>query len=339
MRVLVGAKVNQDYRRFTRELRSQDLTRVLQRRLDVRTREAVASLADGFEFAEPIENYLISQSAWEYVHGRGLGPAQVFCHPEMLVEEPFTSLYYRGFSGLSLKEVQEQALSVSTWEREPETRARKPRVSEESARQVASLYNCFISSIIENTADWTLENGYRNIIASMGISFDGSMRNRLGALPERRLRRLLLEFVVEARLLVDPEYTGTVDLPDSPANGRYILSDGIVMEFSSEPDVAFLRGEMLEATIEVKGGIDPAGALERLGAAEKSAQAAIEVNTRCKNFLVAGAITAEMRRRLDQSRLFEKDFDLVELLSSETRQTEFFDEIFNHTLRMSGGGL
>ena len=108
------------------------------------------------------------------------------------------------------------------------------------------------------------------------------------------------------------------------------------MEFSSEPDVAFLCGELLEATIEIKGGIDPAGALERLGAAEKSAQAAIEVNTRCKNFLVAGVITPEMRRRLDQSRLFEKDFQLVELLSSETRQLEFFDEIFNHTLRMSG---
>ena len=328
--------MNQDYRRFTRELRSQDLTRVLQRRLDVRAREAVASLADGFEFMEPIEDCLISQSAWEHVGSLGLGPAQVFCHPDMLVEEPFTSLYYRGISGLSLKEVQEQARAVSTWEREPETRARKPRVSAEAARQVAGLYNSFISSIIENTTDWALENGYRNIIASMGISFDGSMRNKMGELPERRLRGLLLQYVVEAGLLVDPEYTSTVDLPDNPAGGRYVLSDGIVMEFSSEPDVAFLRSELLEATIEIKGGIDPAGALERLGAAEKSAQAAIEINTPCKNFLVAGVITPEMRRRLDQSRLFEKDFLLVELLSSETLQAEFFDEIFNHTLRMSG---
>ena len=329
--------MNQDYRRFTRELRSQDLTRVLQRRLDVRAREAVASLADGFGFTEPIEDYLISQSAWEHVHNLGLGPAQVFCHPDMLVEEPFISLYYRGISGLSLKEVQEQARTVSAWEREPQTRARKPRVAADAARQVAGLYNSFISSIIENTDDWTLENGYRNIIASMGISFDGSMRNKMGDLPEWRLRRLLLQYVVEGGFLVHPEYPSATDLPDNPANGRYVLSDGVVMEFSSEPDVAFLRDELLEVTIEIKGGIDPAGALERLGAAEKSAQAAIEVNTRCKNFLVAGVITAEMRRRLDQSRLFEKDFQLVELLSSETRQAEFFDEIFNHTLRMSGG--
>ena len=96
-----------------------------------------------------------------------------------------------------------------------------------------------------------------------------------------------------------------------------------------------MRSDSLEATIEIKGGIDPAGALERLGAAEKSAQAAIEINARCKNFLVAGVITAEMRRRLDQSRLFEKDFQLVELLSDETRQAEFLAEIFSYTLRIS----
>ena len=329
--------MSQDYRRFTRELRSQDLTRALQRRLDVRARQAVADLADGFQFTESIEGYLISQSAWEHVDSLGLHPAQVFCHPDVLAEEPFISLYYRGISGLSLKEVQEQARSVSAWERDPETRTRKPRIPAEDARQVAGLYNSFISSIVENTTDWTLENGYRNIIASMGISFDGSMRNKMGELPERRLRRLLLQYVVEAELLVSPKYPNALDLPDNPASGRYVLADGVAMVFSSEPDVAFLRSssDSLEATIEIKGGIDPAGALERLGAAEKSAQAAIEVNPRCKNFLVAGVITAEMRRRLDQSRLFEKDFQLVELLSDETRQAEFFDEIFNYTLRMS----
>ena len=136
-------------------------------------------------------------------------------------------------------------------------------------------------------------------------------------------------------MLTSPEYSDVDSLPSAPANGEYTLHDGFVMVFSSEPDVAFRRDGSLEATIEVKGGIDPAGALERLGAADKSAQAAIEVNPRCKNFLVAGVITPEMRRRLDQSRLFEKDFELVELLSDENRQSEFFAELFNHTLRLT----
>ena len=199
--------MSNDYRRFTRELRSQDLTRTLQRRLDLRAQRAVSELAAGFGFTEPVAGYLISSSAWEHVRGLGLNPTQVFCHPDMLADEPFISLYYRGISGLSQKEVQEQARAVRDWELEPETRTRKPQVSTEAAQQVAGLYNSFISSIIENTADWTLENGYRNIIASMGISFDGSIRNKMGDLPELRLRRLLLQYVVEAELLVDPTYS------------------------------------------------------------------------------------------------------------------------------------
>ena len=252
----------------------------------------------------------------------------------MLVDEPFVSLYYRGISGLSLKEAQHQARSVDTWEREPGTRLRKPRVTAEDARKVALLYNAVISSIIENTTDWTLENGYRAIVATMGISCDGSIRNTAGRLPERRIRHLLLRHVFENDILIAPEYANVDALPTGPANGRYILRDNFAMTFSSEPDVAFHSGNTLAATIEIKGGIDPAGALERLGAAEKSAQAAIELNRRCKNFLVAGVVTAEMRRRLNRSRLFEKHFLLVELLSNETRQAEFCDEIFNHTLRI-----
>ena len=190
-----------DYRRFTRQLRSQDLTRTLQRRLDVQVRQTVEQIVGDYEFAEPIESFLITQSAWEHVQSLNLNPASVFCHPDMLVEEPFVSLYYRGISGLSLKEVQSQARAVINWEREPATRIRKPQVSADAARQVAALYNSFISSIIENTADWTLENGYRMIIASIGISFDGTMRNVMGRLPEFRVRRLLLEYALENQLL------------------------------------------------------------------------------------------------------------------------------------------
>ena len=334
MRLLVGAEMSTDYRRLLSQLRSQNLTDSLQKRLDARVRLVVASLGDRFGFAETIESYLISQSAWEHVRNLQLNPVSVFCHPDMLVEEPFVSLYYRGIGGLSLKEVQNQARSVVNWESPPEERRRKPRVTPEAARQVAGLYNSVISSIVENTTDWTLENGYRNIIASLGITFDGSMRNTIGRLPEQRIRRLLLQYLFDNSLLLTPDYSDADSLPAVPGNGDYILRDGFVMTFRSEPDVAFRLDDSLEATIEIKGGIDPAGALERLGAAEQSAQAAIEVNSRCKNFLVAGVITPEMRRRLDQSRLFEKDFPLVELLSNENLQSEFFNEIFNHTLRI-----
>lgn len=327
--------MSSEYRRLISQLRSQNLTGSLQRRLDMQARMVVAYLGSQFEFAKPVETYQIALAAWEHVHNLRLNPVSVFCHPSMLMAEPFVSLYYRGISGLSLKEVQNQARSVINWEAAPDERQRKPRVTAEAAGQVAGLYNSVISSVIENTLDWTLENGYRNIIASLGITCDGSMRNTVGRLPERRIRRLLLQYVYENAMLLTPEYPDADSIPVAPANGEYVLRDNFVMVFSSKPDIGFRRGNLLEATIEVKGGIDPAGALERLGAAEKSAQAAIEVNRRCKKFLVAGVITSEMRRRLNQSRLFEKHFLLVELLSRENLQSEFFEEIFNHTLRIT----
>ena len=326
--------MSSDYRRMLSQLRSQRLTGSLQQRLDLQARQAVAERASRFGFAPPVETYLISQDAWEYIRSLRLNPASVFCHPDMLAEEPFVSLYYRGICGLSLKEVQNQARSVVNWEIAPAARPRKPRLSAAAAAQVAGLYNSVISSIIANTTDWTLENGYRNIIASLGITFDGSMRNITGRLPEQRIRRLLLQYLYQNELLTAPEYADADAIPAAPDNGTYTLTGNLSMAFSAEPDIAFHRGDSLEATIEIKGGIDPAGALERLGAAEKSAQAAIEANPRCKNFLVAGVITPEMRRRLGRSRLFEKDFLLVELLSNETAQDAFFDEIFNHTLRL-----
>ena len=260
-----------EYRRVNSRLRSVDLTRSLQRRLDVQARRIVDDLGNRFRFDGSYEQHLIAPGAWEHIRGLSLNPVSVFCLPELLVEEPFVSLYYRGISGLSLKEVANQARSVDTWERPPDVRRRKPTVSEDAARQVAGLYNSVISSIIESTADWTLENGYRNIIASLGISFDGSMRNTAGRIPEQRIRRLLLQLAFERGLLVSPEYTSADAVPVAPPNGAYTLIGDFVMTFRSEPDVAFRREESLEATIEIKGGIDPAGALERLGAAEKSA--------------------------------------------------------------------
>ena len=212
-----------DYRRFTRQLRSQDLARTLQRRLDVQVRHTVERLIGNYEFAAPIGSFLISQGAWEHVQSLNINPVSVFCQPDMLVDEPFVSLYYRGISGLSLKEVQSQARSVISWEREPATRNRVPRVSEDAAHQVSGLYNSFISSIIENTADWTLENGYRMIIASIGISFDGSMRNVMGRLPEFRIRRLLLQHAIQNQLLMSDEYPDVDSVPSAPPNGRHTV--------------------------------------------------------------------------------------------------------------------
>ena len=107
------------------------------------------------------------------------------------------------------------------------------------------------------------------------------------------------------------------------------------MVYSSEPDIYFERKEdndswEVVSTIEVKGGTDPAGALERLGAVKKSFD---KTPTRAKNFLIVGVVTEEMRNQLDQMQI-EKFFILFETLYLDAKWAEFINEVFYHTLRL-----
>ncbi len=106
-------------------------------------------------------------------------------------------------------------------------------------------------------------------------------------------------------------------------------------EYASEPDIRFEEampdGSWKEiATIEVKGGTDPAGALERLGAVKKSFD---RTSARTKNFLIAGVVTKEMRNQLNNMHI-EKVFLLAEILHIEREWAKFINEIFHHTLRL-----
>ena len=326
--------MNNEFRRSTRLIRSQELTRRLQSRLDVYVRSVVASLGSRYEFDPPIEQYLISRGAWDYVYGLRLNPTSVFCHPGMLIEQPFVSLYYRGLCGLSQVEVNQQVTDVKRLEVDPRTLQRLPAILPDRALALAGLYNAVMSSIIENSNDWVLDNGYRNLIASIGITFDGSVRNTYGQIAEGLVVRMFLRYIIENQLLISPEYEDAGSLPDGSIRGTFHLDNDVVMTIASEPDISFRRNDELLATVEIKGGIDPKGALERLGAAEKSARAAHEERRRCDNFLIAGVITDEMAARLDNSDLFTEHFLLIDLLPNPDAQSQMFDEIFNHSLRM-----
>ncbi len=85
------------------------------------------------------------------------------------------------------------------------------------------------------------------------------------------------------------------------------------------------------ATIEIKGGKDPAGALERLGAMQKSFE---ETPPGCVNMLIAGVITSEMKSRLENmgvSRVF-----LLDDLAHDGRDwIDFLNEVFHYTVRIT----
>lgn len=278
---------------------------------------------------EPLHDLMIDPDVWRYVvETQGYEARLVFSHPAVLKANPMSSLHYRGLCGLSLKTAQDYVGALGSLESgNPRT-----RLTDAKAQKMAQVYNTFICSIIKNSTDWTLENGYRTIIATLGITLDGVMRNTIGSIAEKRIRTLILEWLQREGLVQPPGLTRQQMTEEIPS--QITLARQITMTFGSEPDIAFARDGQLLATVEIKGGTDSAGALERYGAATKSFQQAIAGSPQCKNFYLAAVYTPELERRMDADRLVERRFDVIALLDNPAARTEFFLELFHHTLRL-----
>lgn len=316
-----------------RKIKSLSIVTSLQKRSDVKAHQLIESFDQPLTWT-PLTNLMIDQETWEYITTqRNYDPKFVFCHPEILLKSSMTSLYYRGLTGLSVKAARDYLGSIENLEKGN----LRSRLSDEKALKMSRVYNTFICSIIKGSTDWTLENGKRTIIATMGITLDGSMRNKVGEIAEERVRSLIFEWITDKGLLISPTQAEAVLLTEPPVEST--IKGNITMKFSSEPDISFYKKtdtfEELLAVIEIKGGIDPAGALERYGAATKSFQHALSISSNCKNFFLSAVFTPELERRIQKDRLIEKYFDIIKILEDSALRDRFFEEVFHYTLRVS----
>lgn len=296
-------------------LRSRLLSDAIRKSEDRAQRQIIDDFSGELNF-EPIDKLMISQSAWEHVLSLGVAPKVVFAHPDVLCAHPTTSLHYRGIALLPRKRVAQSATNIANWE----DGKREVSVTRDAAMKVACLYNTMISSIIEGSSDWTLDNGYRNILAAMGITLDGMFRNRIGHLAEDLVKGRIVSWLKERGIIQE----------DAPEIGSYELPGDTLMNFGAEPDIYFERHDRTIATIEIKGGRDPAGALERLGAMTKSFA---ETPAGCRNFLIAGIVTPEMRTRLEEMGGI-KVYLLDEISQDGERWDDFTNEVFHHAVRV-----
>src|SRR5665213_3011880 len=279
-----------------RKIKSLLIVTSLQKRTDIKAFDVLRELEIPLTW-EPLSNLMIDKETWDYVTiNSKYDPKFVFCHPDILSEKPITSLYYRGLTGLSIKAAKEYIGSIESFEA---GRNRKV-IGIDKAVKMYRVYNTFICSIIKGSTGWTLENGKRTIIATLGITLDGVMRNKVGTIAEERVRTLIYEWLKKQTLIVDPISDDSMLSDNLPKLSR--LVDGTIMRFSSEPDIFFSKettnGEELLAVVEIKGGIDPAGALERYGAATKSFQHSLQTNQKCKNFFLSAVYTPELQKRI-----------------------------------------
>lgn len=313
-----------DARENSAQARALILSKAIKRRDDIHIRMLIEKFTDSLDYlGRGLEELAISGEAWTCVLRLGVEPRMVFAHPDLLLRHPETSLYYRGIATLSLKRVRDIVTNVDAWENP--SRGTRRTLNPDTAIGIARLYNAVISSIIEGTDEWTLENGYRNILATIGITQDGKIRNIIGQETERVIKDKLFQWIVDMEIPCERQERWTMLGEEKTVR----------MTYGSEPDILFekyneqTRAWLQEVTIEIKGGTDPAGALERLGAIKKSFD---QTPARTENVAILGVVTPAMREELNKMKI--TDFDLYEVVHSKEGWNQFAEDLFCHKLRL-----
>ena len=288
--------------------------------------------ADGYNWKNWAE-WGIAEDAFVKIQASKLVPIQVFAHPRLLREQPRLTAYYRNVAALSRKAT--GYLGGSAPDRYEDRDG--VDMTEEVAFAFARLFNEHVSLIVESAfSDFRVDELNGLLLASTGAQIDGSWRNSIGEEAEKVVQTILVQGVVR-RGLLGAFILREGGIAESPTEERieYILKNirivkGVMLTnqksvlFSSELDLSFLsRDGQSELVIEVKGGTDPAGALERFGAAKKSFGHERSINANVLTCLVASCITTELETRIAHDKDFSRYFNLTHLLTDDTGKEQF----------------
>lgn len=142
-----------------RKIKSLLIVTSLQKKIDIKAFKQLEKLEIDLNW-NPKSNIMIDKDIWDYVvKTRKYDPKLVFCHPVVIIEQPSSSLYYRGLTGLSIKAAKEYIGSIENIEKG----SLRVKIAQDKALKMARVYNTFICSIIKGSLDWTLDNGKRTI--------------------------------------------------------------------------------------------------------------------------------------------------------------------------------
>ncbi len=285
----------------------------------------------------------ISKEAYEQIKASELSLIQVFSHPRLLREHPVLIAYYRNVATLSQKSVSylggNNVVKFEIGE--------KKDLTEKQAIELSRLFNEHISLIIESAFEGFNNEHVKGLLfASTGAQIDGSWRNAIGDEAERVVQKLLMKQAIDLSLLtaflLRDNHSSVEKFDKREAKNQldrikefkgFTLNNKRSALFSSEPDISLIDADgSTIAVIEVKGGTDPAGALERYGAAKKSFEEAIRQNSKVITIFIASCITSEVEERVKKDKTIKHYFNLTAMLTYESKRKEFLDYIFKKLL-------
>ena len=275
------------------------------------------------------EDFGISNNSLNYVRKRKIPYCQIFCHPDLISKNPRLIAYYRLIAILPQKGVQRLAFGINALEE-----GGRKSLNKERAILLAKALNAYICSIIDSDPHFSMESILSAGIMNFGAQVNGSWRNEIGSEGSRRVKEILLTHFVDTDLINQiiikngTTLSPTASFPPIDEIQGFNTKNDYKITFGSEPDISILNpAGNLEAAIEVKAGIDPAGALERYGAAKKSFDRALRTNKACTTIYLASCITEGVKKAMSDDRLVKQDFNLTKVFVEDKSRHDFLRHI------------
>lgn len=287
-------------------------------------RELNCSLYDWTCFSE----LNISKKSWNIIRSKRISPCFVFCHPDIIESYPHLIAYYRSIAVLSQKGVQRLAFEVKTLEQK-----KRKILGREKAIILSRVFNGYIGAFIEADFKFSIEDIQLVGAMSFGTQINGSWRNEIGIEGTRHIKELIFNYFLSQKLIskIILKDGRLLPVPPSPTIDEmqgFIFKGNYKVIFGSEPDISiFNPKDVLEVAIEVKAGIDPAGALERYGAAKKSFDKALKENKSATTIYLASCITNGVKKAMRDDRLVRREFNLGKIFMNGEDKEDFLDYI------------
>lgn len=286
----------------------------------------------------------ITNDALKQIQKSDLKLIQVFTHPRLIREHPILVAYYRNVAVLSQKSVNYlSGIPPLKFEN-----GKQENITEIQAAALSQLFNEHISLIIETALEGFNNEHVKGLLfASTGAQIDGSWRNAIGVEAEKVVRTMLIKEAIDlsqlSAFILSDDNSGIERFNENRIAEQldrfekfrgFTLKNKKSVLFSSEPDISLIDTDgSTIAVIEIKGGTDPAGALERYGAAKKSFEEAIRNNVDVITLFVASCITPEVDNRVKQDQTIKDYFNLTAILTIEEAKEKFLECIFKKILK------
>lgn len=277
----------------------------------------------------------ISEEAWVILQANKIAPMIVFLHPKVLQLNPSFLKYYRSVALMPQKGLT-TLTGVSSVNKIEEGKVEAGRVAQNHIDKLVKTINETMSLLVTLASDINEKKIEGMMYATAGVKIDGSWRNQIGAEGERVIRKIIFNelFAHDEISSIENKKDVLTEIAQWNANGdiddvkKLHLINGYSILFSSDPDVTMYNDAgAIVGIIEIKSGLDPAGALERLGAMFKSFENTLAEYPDAVTILVASCITKEVDKRLNASMSVRQRYLTTDITSSEAEKRKFVNRL------------